>query len=116
MSGGQGEDEICAESSVMKDYLLAEGVHESSVIEENNSQSTRENFRFSYKIISDKLGSEAEIAFITTEFHIFRAERIAKMQEIETFGIPADGYKMLVLNDYLRECAAIVHHFFTGEI
>ena len=116
VSGGQGEDEICTEASVMKNYLIAGGVPENLIIEEDNSRSTRDNFRFSHKIILEKLGNDAETAFITTKFHVFRAERIAKMQGMDTFGIPADGYKMLVLNDYLRECAAIVHHFFTGEI
>ena len=116
VSGGKGEDEICSEASVMRNYLVSAGIPESCIIEENNSHSTRDNFHFSFKIISEKLGSDAEIAFITTKFHVFRAERIAKAQGIETFGIPAAGNNMLALNNYLRECAAIVHHFFTGEI
>lgn len=111
---GRGED--CTEALVMKNYLISKGIPASKIIEEDASHSTEENFRNSYEIIADLLGDEAKIAFVTTQFHVFRAERIANKLGIDTWGIPAKDMPILVLNNYLRECAAIVNHFFRGKI
>ena len=118
VSGGQGSDEQCSEAEVMANRLLSCGVPRKNIILEDRSTSTEENFVFSNRIIEGMYsdGEEPVIAFVTSRFHVFRAERIAKKLGIDACGIPAKSYRLLVINDYLRECAAIVQYFFTGRI
>ena len=92
VSGGMGEGESSTEASVMKKWLVAAGVPADSIIEEGKSQSTEENFIFSFDIINrlfNGSGAAAEsnprVAFVTTRFHVFRASRIAKKLGFNTF-------------------------------
>lgn len=123
VSGGMGEGETRTEASVMKNWLVAAGVPADRIIEEDKSQSTEENFIFSFDIInrmSDGSGSEAEsspqVAFVTTRFHVFRASRIAKKLGYDVNGVSAKDFSLLIVNNYLRECAAITQYFCTGRI
>ena len=43
VSGGQGSNEPCTESSAMKQYLVEKGIGEERILEENQSTNTREN-------------------------------------------------------------------------
>ncbi len=116
VSGGRGADEIVSEASVMRGYLAARGIDESRIITEDRSQSTEENFRFSGEIIRERFGNDARIVFVTTRFHVFRAERTAAKLGIAAEGIPAKGVWYITPNDYLRECAAITVYFLRGDI
>ncbi len=119
VSGGRGQDEVTSEASVMRARLISLGVPESSIIMEDRSTSTEENFVFSMELVAsdkERFGSEPKLAFVTSRFHVFRAERIAKKLGIEAVGFPAREYKPLILNNYLRECAAIVQYFLTGRM
>lgn len=117
VSGGQGHDEAYPEAEVMKKWLVARGIPEERIIEELQATSTEENFLFSKALIDKALGgTEHEIAFVTNRFHVFRSERIAKKLGIDAFGIAASEFKPTLLNDYLRECAAIVQYFLSGKL
>lgn len=123
VSGGMGEGESSTEASVMKKWLVAAGVPADSIIEEGKSQSTEENFIFSFDIINrlfNGSGAAAEsnprVAFVTTRFHVFRASRIAKKLGYDVNGVSAKDFSLLIVNNYLRECAAITQYFCTGRI
>lgn len=94
-----GEGESSTEASVMKKWLVAAGVPADSIIEEGKSQSTEENFIFSFDIINrlfNGSGAAAEsrprVAFVTTRFHVFRASRIAKKLGYDVNGVSAKGF------------------------
>ena len=116
VSGGQGPNEIVSEASVMRSYLISRGIAEDRIIIEDRSESTAENFLFSDEIIKSRFPEDASVVFVTTRFHVFRSERVARRLGIEAEGVPAKGVWCLVPNDYLRECAAIVGYFLTGRI
>lgn len=117
VSGGKGHDEAYPEAQVMKAWLTARGVPEDMIIEEDKATSTEENFLLSKALIDERLGDgEKTIAFVTNRFHVFRAERLASRLGLDAFGIAASEFKATLLNDYLRECAAIVQHFFTDRL
>lgn len=123
VSGGMGEGESSTEASVMKKWLVAAGVPADSIIEEGKSQSTEENFIFSFDIINrlfNGSGAAAEsnprVAFVTTRFHVFRASCIAKKLGYDVNGVSAKDFSPLIVNNYLRECAAITQYFCTGRI
>ena len=97
VSGGRGGDEMMTEASVMKAYLISHGVDE-------------------HRIIEERFGTEAKLAFVTSDFHVFRAGRIAARHGVNAAGIAAKNFEPLVINCYLRECAAIVQYFLTGRL
>ena len=116
VSGGMEGEEIVTEASVMKKYLVGKGVPECDIIEEDRSTSTKENFLFSDEIIKEMLGDEAKVVFVTSSFHVFRSERVAKRVCVNASGIGAKEFAPLMLNNYLRECAAIVYYFLMGRL
>ncbi len=116
VSGGQGAGESVTEASAMKKYMVERGVDEARVYMEEEATNTIENFRNSKAIIDDVLGKNARIAFVTTNFHVYRAGRVAKSQGISAVGIPADDVWYLRLNNFLRECVGICVYALRGSI
>lgn len=116
VSGGQGRGEAISEAFAMKRYLVAHNIDESKIYMEDKSTSTVENFVFSNEIIKGLFPNGAKIVFVTTDFHVFRAEQVAKKHGIEAEGIGSESVWYITLNNYLRECAAIVQYWITGKI
>ena len=72
VSGGMGEGEKISEAECMYRYLTKKGINSSRIIKEDKSTSTRENLRFSKKIMEEK-GLGNNIAIATSEYHQYRA-------------------------------------------
>lgn len=116
VSGGQGSGETRTEASAMKEYLVNRGIAEERIFTEEKAASTKENFRFSKAILDEKLGEEGRLAFVTTDFHVFRAGRTAAKMGIEVFGVAAEDVWYIRLNNFLRECVGICYYFLLGWI
>lgn len=80
VSGGQGPQEAITEALAMERYLLKKGIPQDKIIKEEKSTSTTENFKFSKKLLDEKFGNEYKIAFVTTDYHIYRAENTAESE------------------------------------
>ena len=115
-SGGQGAGESLPEGEAMKQYLVKKGIAEERIFAETASESTEENFLFSYSIIKEKLPPDSTIAFVTNDFHVFRAGRTAKRLGIDAFGIPAPDVWYLRLNNFMRECVGIGYYAIKGKL
>lgn len=74
-SGGQGPDEDLSEALCIKQMLVDKGIAADRIILEDKSTSTVENLKNSFEIINDK---EASVGIITSGFHEYRANLIAK--------------------------------------
>ena len=112
LSGGQGSGEAVTEARCMADWLTARGVEPQRLIPEECSTSTAENFAFS-KASLEEAGIDPEtarIAFVTNDFHMYRAGHLAAQAGYEqVFGIPAKlPWRYLEVNYYLRESFALV--------
>ena len=116
LSGGKGEGEYISEAEAMARYFTQNGVSEARFIREDASTNTRENFLYSNRIIRERFGQGASIAFVTTDFHVYRAERVAKNQGIAAHGIAAPDIWYISLNNHLRECVALWMYAITGII
>ncbi|MBQ1820602.1 MAG: YdcF family protein [Clostridia bacterium] len=117
VTGGQGDGESVTEASAMKKYLVErKGVDPDRIIEEDKAANTRENFAFSKALIEERLGKDASIAFVTTDFHVFRAGRVAEKAGICATGIAAPDVWYIRLNNFLRECVGIVVYGLRGDI
>ena len=116
VSGGQGDGESVTEASAMQKYLVERrGVDPSRILVEDRATSTLENFQYSKALIEEHLGN-ASIAFVTTDFHVFRAGRVAKKAGIEAVGIAAPDVWYIRINNFLRECVGITVYALRGDI
>lgn len=107
-SGGQGQDEIIPEGEAIKKYLIDQGISSKKILVENKSTSTYENIKYSYKLIKEK-NKKPNIAFSTTNYHVFRAGNIASMQKIEIEGIGSKTKSYFWLNAFIREFIATLY-------
>lgn len=106
LSGGKGEDEIISEAEAMYRYLLNKGINSDKLIKEDKSTSTKENLEFSMNIIKS-LEIESQIAIVTDGFHQFRANLIAKEQNINSFSVSAHTEPRYIFIYWVREWIAI---------
>ena len=92
------------------------GIDGSRLLTETASYSTMENLQFSLKILEETLGTRPEqIAIISSEYHLFRADLFAKRLGLESFGIPAKTtWLSLRINYTLREIVAVWKYLVLG--
>lgn len=112
VSGGQGPDEDISEALAMKRYLVENGVNENQIVMEDRSTSTDENLKFSKDIIENTLNlkvDEINTKIITTDFHAFRSNTLAKHHGYENITLYTSGTRLdLIPNMYVREFFAFV--------
>ncbi len=109
VSGGQGPEEDITEALAMERYLIEQGIPADKIVKEEKSTSTNENFRFSKAILDERFGDEYSVAFITTDYHIYRAENIAEMEGIANITHLHSGSKWYtVFPNGLRESFAVM--------
>lgn len=114
VSGGQGEDEICTEASVMKTYLTDKGIDSARIYMEESSTSTFENIRHSRALI-EQYGLNTEIAIVTQDFHQFRAQQFAKRAGLTVSGAVTAHTPWHLLGSYwIRDFAGICHMALLG--
>lgn len=140
LSGGRGGDEPVSEAVAMRDYLEFHGVEKRRMILEERSSSTVENIAYSrlaieedqkkrkeisskttvvmepgtYEEISDK---PIKIGVLTSDFHIFRAEQIAKKWGIpDIHKISSKSDPILFVHYCVRECAAVLKDKLAGNM
>lgn len=109
VTGGQGPQEDITEALAMERYLMEHGIPQSSIIKEEKATSTSENFKYSKELLDEYFGYEYTVAYITDDYHIFRAGQLGKLA-----GLPpmthchSNTAKSIMLPSGLRECMAIV--------
>lgn len=140
LSGGQGKDEPVSEAAAMQNYLEFNGVDERRLILEERSSSTVENIAYSRLAIEadqkrrKALNSQTtvvmepgtyeeipnkpiKVGVLTSDFHIFRAEQIAKKWGMpDIHGIPSKSDPVLFVHSCVRECAAVLKDKLVGNM
>lgn len=111
VSGGQGKQEVISEALAMERYLIANGVNPEKIIKEDRSTSTIENFRFSIELLDEYFSKDCSVAFITNDFHILRAELVAKSAGIDVTHLSASTTWYTVPMIYMREAIAYIKYF-----
>ena len=114
VSGGQGLNEPISEAQGMYDYLVERGIEASRIIKEDKSTSTHENLKYSGELF-DK--AESEVVIITNDFHVFRAEKLARAQGYQHVqGLAAASYLPMQAHNLLREFFGVVKDFLMGNM
>ncbi|MDR0818102.1 MAG: YdcF family protein [Oscillospiraceae bacterium] len=109
VSGGQGQGESISEAEAMGRYLIYNGVHPLKIYREPDSTSTYENLKFSKALLDELFNEPYEIAVVTNNFHVFRAEMIARYCGFETVEHLGAYTELYLLPAYcLRELPAIL--------
>lgn len=115
VSGGMGNGENISEAEAMEKYLITAGVRADIIIKEPLSTSTYENFKFSDKILKERFKNGYTVAFITNEYHTYRAGLTARDAG---YGLIAHLHSNTRLNylipGVLRECMAVVKVWIFG--
>lgn len=109
-SGGKGADEIFSEAECMKRYLMKNGVPEEQILPEDRSVNTMQNMAFSKKVIEAHAGSldDVNLAFCTTNYHVFRGYILARKNGFYAEGISAKTKHYFYPNAFLREFVGLV--------
>ena len=110
VSGGQGEDEGCTESSAMRQYLLNKGVADSQIIEENQATSTRENIELSRRLIDDR-GLSRQVIICTDFYHQYRAQVYADRMGLDSVAASCKTDLGKLLYHWLREIPGVIKAF-----
>ena len=109
VTGGQGPNEPITEGLAMERYLIERGIPKEQILREEASTSTYENFIYSQELLKEHLDGEYTVAFITTDYHIYRAERLAALAGYgEITHCHSDGLAQNVIASGIREVLAVV--------
>lgn len=95
-----------SEAAIIADYLIAQGIAPERFILEDKSTTTVENFEFASEIIKAHSGKEindVKIAFLSSDYHIFRASVIADCCGIKNIGKVSSPTPSQASKRYLRE-------------
>jgi len=107
VSGGKGMDEPVSEAVSMKKYLIGRNISGNQIITEENSTDTAENMRYSAEIVKGEK-PEAETAFFTTNYHVFRAGLMADMAGLKSEGMGASTRWYFWPNAAVREFVGLL--------
>ena len=99
----------------MERYLVSRGVPEDRIIQEGWSTSTYENFVFAKSLLDAHFDADYTSAFITSDYHVFRAGEIADDAGIGGTHAHADTPWYQIPVDYVREFLAITKFVLTGR-
>ncbi|MBE6661415.1 MAG: YdcF family protein [Ruminococcaceae bacterium] len=115
VSGGQGPQEEISEALAMERYLIEHGIPQGSIIKEDKSTSTAENFAFSKALLNERFGESYSAVYVTNDFHIFRAGQIARDAGLSNMNhAHSDTVWYLVVPSCLRECVAVLYYWLFG--
>lgn len=108
VTGGQGSDEPEPEGDAMQKYLIAKGIDASRIYVENKSESTRENLINAMTIMREN-NLSTPVLMVTNEFHVLRAQMIAKTLGMEASTLPAPTDPIFFGAYYIRELYGILY-------
>lgn len=80
LSGGQGPGENISEAQCMYQWLTQYGIAGERLLLEDQSRSTRENFKYSAALLQADNGGvlPEQVAVISSEYHLYRAGLLAE--------------------------------------
>jgi uncharacterized SAM-binding protein YcdF (DUF218 family) len=117
VSGGVDFRETISEGQVMGDWLRARGLAPSRIVQEEASTSTELNLLLTQPLLAARGVTLADpVAVVTSDFHTWRAARIARRQgwqNVQAVGAPMPLY--VRYNAWLREYFAIASSWLLRE-
>ena len=116
VSGGKGASEDITEALAMERYLMDRGIPQDRIIKEEQSTNTYENFKYSKKILDKYFDEAYSVAYITNDYHIFRAGNISEKIGFENATHYSAGTPWyMIVSSGLRECVGVMKFIVFGE-
>ena len=110
VTGGKGKGEAIPEAQAMAEYLIARGIEEERVIQENQSTSTMENLQNCLDVIDEP--EKDTVGIVTNNFHIYRSMKCAQFLGYKkVYALVASCDVILFLNYMVREFFAVLKMF-----
>ena len=117
VSGSQGPDEPVPEAQVMYTWLTNHGAAPERVIRETAADNTRQNLENSFAIMAQNGSDPADgVAIVTSEYHLYRAKRMAEALGAKPLGVAAQSRLDLKLNYFIREAFAAAYMRVAGTL
>lgn len=114
VSGGQGSDEPMSEAQAMADYLEEHGISRETILLEDRSHNTMQNFAYSKELLEQQgYDLEQGVLVVSNGFHLTRARMLAGRAgfvEVSTLAAPSSHLPSR-LHMYIREPLALVKSF-----
>lgn len=114
VTGGQGLQENLPEATAMRRYLLDHGVGADDILAEDRATSTEENFAFSKSLLDTRFPAGYTVVFVTDEFHVYRAGRIAAAAGLDATHVSSRTPWYFWPANYLREDLAVLMLWLTS--
>lgn len=111
VSGGLGFGKTTSEGSIMKNYLVENGIDPKRIKIEEKATSTYENLSYT----KEMLQANEQLLIVTSDFHLFRTKMIAKRVGIEAEGLGSPLRISSVPQAHVREYMAIIKSYFTDR-
>lgn len=111
VSGGLGFGKTTSEGTIMRNYLVENGIEPDRIQIEDKATSTYENLLYTKKMIA----SDGQLLIVTSDFHLFRTKMIAKRVGIEAEGLGSPLRISSVPQAHVREYMAIIKSYFTDR-
>lgn len=113
VTGGLVDSKTLTEAGCMYRELVALGIDPSRIILEEQATSTMENFTRSQALL--KKEKPGTMAVLSSEFHLYRVEKMAKHLGLSAQTVPAKTKrKILLFNNFIREIPAVLLYEITG--
>lgn len=114
--GGQAEDEICSEASVMQSWLIKHGLDEKRILTEDKSRTTIQNIENAKAILDETATGSYSTAVVSNGFHLFRARRLMAKAGLDPYAVRASSPPSLVPLFYIREYFSLVKLALSGGL
>lgn len=111
VSGGLGFGKTTSEGTIMKNYLMENGIQPERITIEEKATSTYENLLYTKKMIQP----DDQVLIVTSDFHLFRTKLIASRVGVEAEGLGSPLRISSVPQAHVREYMAIIKSYFTDR-
>jgi len=108
VTGGQGPQEDLTEAQAAEAYLKSRSILADQILRDDKSTSTEENFRFAKQLLDQRLNAGYRVAFVTDDFHVFRAERTARGAGLVATHLSSHAAWYFWPANYARETVAAI--------
>lgn len=106
VTGGQGNNEPCAESLTARNALLRMGIEPERIFSEDKSRNTRENLEYAMETAQAN-GLSTEVVVVSQSFHLYRAVRLAESAGFTASGLAAETDPIIYPSYYGRELLSL---------
>ncbi|MCL2610304.1 MAG: YdcF family protein [Defluviitaleaceae bacterium] len=112
--GGLGDRATITEAEAMARHLYERGVPRERILLEKLSTSTLENLIFAQEILNEYFPEGFNAVLISSDFHMFRAVRMARSIGMDVNHLGAPTPVFLLAENYLREMLAVTYFLVFG--